>query len=251
MVHDRYQQLGGEDISVASEVEMLRPGQVQLAEYYDDNRRIDRISRLSLALGTLWSRQSYRRLAALIERERPDVVHLHNLFPLISPSAYYACAAEGVPVVQTLRSYRTLCLSATLSRDGRPCEQCLGLKVPWPEVAHACYRQSRGASAVTGAMLVLYNLLGTWRRLVEVHIALTEFARQKFIEVGFAPGRLVVKPDSVYPDPGAGDHHGGFDLFFGRLSQEKGLHTLMAAWDRLGGRFPLRIVGDGPLMPQV
>ena len=127
----------------------------------------------------------------------------------------------------------------------------MGKTIPWPGVVHACYRGSRAASAVVAAMLVVHRLLGTWTQKVDMYIALTEFARQKFIEGGLPADKVAVKPNFVHPDPGLGEGRGGFALFVGRLSQEKGFDTLLAAWERLQGRVPLKIVGDGPLASEV
>ena len=182
---------------------------------------------------------------------RPDVVHFHNTFPLISPSGYYAARAEGVPVVQTIHNYRLICPSATLFRDGRPCVDCVGRRVPWPAVKHACYRDSRPASLVVAGMLSTHRLLQTWNRLVHVYIALSEFARQQLISGGLRGDRIVIKPNFINPDPGVGSHDGDFALFIGRLTIEKGLPTLLSAWERLDGAFPLKIVGDGPLADEV
>jgi len=187
------------------------------------------------------------QLRRLFAEQRPNVAHFHNTFPLISPSAYYAARDEGVAVVQTLHNYRLLCPSSVLFRDGHICEDCLGRAIPWPGVVHACYRGSLPASAVSAATLVLHRALGTWTHLVDVYVALTEFARQKFIEGGLPAEKLVVKPNFLADDPGVGMHEGGFALFVGRLAPEKGIVTLLQAWASIGTAYPLKIVGSGPL----
>jgi glycosyltransferase involved in cell wall biosynthesis len=154
-------------------------------------------------------------------------------------------------VIQTLHNYRLLCPSAIFFRDGHACENCLGKLIPWPGVLHRCYRDSRAATGAVAAMLVVHRLLRTWERTVDIFIALTEFARQKFIQGGLPADRVVVKPNFVYPDPGPGAHDGGYALFAGRLSPEKGVRTLLAAWERLGPGIPLKIAGDGPLAREV
>jgi len=158
-------------------------------------------------------------------------------------------------VVQTLHNYRLLCPAAIFQRDGRVCEDCLG-HVPWRGVLHACYRDSRAATAAVALMLSVHRWLGTWSKMVDCYIALTEFARAKFIEGGLPAEKIVVKPNFVHPDPMAVNHQSsianhkspqGSALFVGRLSPEKGVRTLLAVWRRLGNRIPLRVVGDGPL----
>jgi glycosyltransferase involved in cell wall biosynthesis len=154
-------------------------------------------------------------------------------------------------VIQTLHNYRLLCPVALFFRDGRVCEDCMGKAVPWPGVVHGCYRGSRAASGVIATMLTVHRALRTWTEMVDVYVALTEFARDKFIEGGLPAGKIVVKPNFVAPDPGQGPGGGGYALFVGRLAPEKGTGTMLAAWDRLGTRIPLKIVGDGPLRDRV
>src|SRR5204863_974672 len=140
------------------------------------------MSRWDAAARTVWSRPAYRELRDLIRAHRPAVAHFHNTFPLISPAAYYAARAGGVPVVQTLHNFRLLCPNALFFRAGRVCEDCLGKSVPWPGVVHKCYRESHSASAGVAVMTATHRAIGTWRRAVDVYIALTAFSRQKFID---------------------------------------------------------------------
>jgi len=247
VVHNRYQHTGGEDAAVAAESALLEARGHPVVRYTLDNRSIPDTGRVALARNTLWNDAAYRDLRRLFRDEAPRVAHFHNTFPLVSPAAYYAARDEGVPVVQTLHNFRLLCPNALLFRDGRVCEDCLGRPVPWPGVVHACYRGSRPATAAAAAMLGLHHALGTWRRTVHVYVTLTEFARLKFIEGGIPAERIVVKPNFLCADPGVGEHAGDFALFVGRLSAEKGVGTLLDAWRRLGGGYPLRIVGSGPL----
>ncbi len=251
LVHNRYQQPGGEDAVFAAEAALLRRHGHEVVEYTEDNRRVAELSPMALAATTLWSRRARAHLARLLRQQRFDVAHFHNTFPLISPAAYYTVRAAGVPVVQTLHNYRLLCPNALFFRAGRVCEDCLGRALPWPGVLHRCYRGDRRASAVTAAMLALHRLLRTWTRQVDLYIALSEFARARFIQGGLPADRVIVKPNFIHPDPGPGEHAGRFALFVGRLSPEKGLDTLLAAWARPGARLPLVVVGDGPLAPQV
>ncbi len=176
-----------------------------------------------------------------------ELCHFHNTFPLISPSAYYASQQLHVPVVQTLHNYRLICPGSLLMRDGRICEDCVGRKIVWPGAIHKCYRNSYSASTVSATAFSLHNLLGTWGKRVDRYIALTEFARRKFIQGGLPAEKVVVKGNFIDPDPGAGSGERGHALFVGRLSPEKGVTTLLDAWNRPGVRVPLRIAGGGPL----
>ena len=249
-IHNYYQQAGGEDVVFKGEVSLLRQHGHEVVEYCQDNMQIHRLSRLPLACHTIWSQPVYRALQRLLCDVKPDVAHFHNIFPLISPAAYYASRKAGVPVVQTLHNYRLLCPAATFLRNGQLCEACLGKTSPWPAVLHACYRSSYAQSAVTAGMLTVHRWLQTWRDQVDIYIALTELARSKFIEGGLAAEKIVVKPNFVYPDPGRRAGSGGYALYVGRLSAEKGVMTLLQAWQQLPG-IPLKAVGDGPLMSSV
>ncbi|WP_047866009.1 glycosyltransferase family 4 protein [Rubrobacter aplysinae] len=246
-VHNEYQQAGGEDLVFEEEADLLEARGHQVMRYRTTNDRVEELGYAALTKETLWSSASYRELRDVMRTERPGVVHLHNTFPLISPSAYYAAASEGVPVVQTLHNYRLLCPNGLFYRDGAPCEDCLGKVVPWPGVLHACYRNSRAATGLVAAMLSAHRALGTYSSKVDAYVALTEFSRQKMVQGGLPPERLHVKPNFVYSDPGPGNGEGGYALFVGRLSKDKGIRTLLAAWQRLDKGVPLKIVGDGPL----
>jgi len=250
LAHNRYRYAGGEDEVVSQEAALLAERGHAVTCLTADNREISRGSitgDLRLALSTVWSTQAKDQVRDLVIANRPDIAHFHNTFPRISPAAYVACHEAGVPVVQTLHNYRLLCANALFFRDGQTCEACLGRSLPWPGVWHACYRDSRAASGVVAAMLTTHRLLGTWSHAVDVYIALTEFAKRKFVEGGLPPDRIIVKPNFVHPDPAIGDHRGGFALYVGRLSAEKGLPTLIEAWRLLRAPIGLKIVGDGPL----
>src|SRR5918992_1621093 len=250
-VHNRYQRPGGEDQVFVDETALLETRNHRVLRFEVHNDQVKHMNRLTLAKDTIWNTSAYRELGALIRRERPDVVHFHNTLPLVSPAGYYAARAEGVPVIQTLHNYRLLCPVALFFRDGRVCEDCMGKAVPWPGVFHGCYRGSRAASGVIATMLSVHRAFRTWTEMVDLYIALTEFARNKFIEGGLPAEKIVVKPNFVAPDPGRGQGGGGYALFVGRLAPEKGTGTMLAAWDRLGTRIPLKIVGEGPLKDQV
>lgn len=250
-VHNRYQQPGGEDQVFLAETALLESYGHRVVCYTTHNDRVAGMNRLTLASNTLWNSSAYRELRALIRQERPQVAHFHNTFPLVSPAGYYAARAEEVPVVQTLHNYRLLCPNALFFRDGGVCEDCLGKAVPWPGIVHKCYRGSRMASGVVATMLTAHRVLRTWTEMVDVYVALTEFARRKFVEGGLPAESTVVKPNFVYPDPGPGEGRGGYALFVGRLSPEKGVGTLLDAYRRLDERSPLKVVGGGPLTESV
>ena len=247
VAHNRYQQPGGEDTVYAAEAALLEERGHVVVRYEADSDDVAAMGRGELALATLWNARSYRDVRALIRRTRPDVLHAHNTFPLISPAVYYAARAEDVPVVQTLHNYRLVCPSAVLFRAGAVCEACVGRAVALPGVAHACYRRSRVQSLAVASMLAIHRAARTWSDAVGVYVALTEGAREVFVRGGLPADRVVVKPNFVHPDPGVGAHGGGFALFVGRVAEEKGVGVLLEAWRRLGADVPLKVVGDGPL----
>lgn len=246
-VHNYYKIRGGEDESCKSEKSLLRERGHLVDEYEKDNISIPSYRSLQLAAQTIWSQESYRAVRKKLQQHSYDVIHVQNSFPLISPSVYYAAQAEGVPVIQTIRNYRLLCPNALFFRQGNVCEDCLNKAIPLPGVIHGCYRNNRLASGITAGMISIHRLLKTWDRKVDKYIALTHFARNKLIQGGLPANKIIVKPNFVNPDPGVGSGKGEFALYVGRLSVEKGLDTLLSAWDKLHSPFPLRIVGDGPL----
>ena len=251
LIHNHYQQPGGEDKVFAAEATLLESHGHTVTRYTVHNDAIDDIGRFTLAKSTMWNSDQYRKMRTLFREARPDVVHVHNTLPLISPAVYYAAKAEGAAVVQTLHNYRMICPSGLLFRDDQPCERCVGKRVAWPGVVHACYRGDHAASSVVAAMLSAHWACGTYRRKVDRYIALTKFAKAKFVEGSVPSERVVVKPNFLPSDPGVGSGEGGYALFVGRLSQEKGLRVLLDAWRHVGARLPLRIVGDGPLADEV
>jgi len=247
LCHNFYQQRGGEDQVFADEGELLQSNGHQVVRYTRHNDDIDQQGRLRVVAQTIWNRRTQDNLSEIIERESPDVMHCANTFPLISPSAYYTARSHGVAVVQTLHNYRLLCPGATFLRGGKVCEKCVHTLVPWPAVVHACYRDDRAASAVVGGMLSIHRLMKTWTGTVDRYIALTEFSRDKFIEGGLPAEQIHVKPNFVSPEPEIGAGNGGYAVFVGRLSPEKGIETMLSAWSKLSETVPLKIVGDGPL----
>jgi glycosyltransferase involved in cell wall biosynthesis len=252
MLHNFYQQPGGEDESFAAEAEVLERHGHEVIRYTRHNDAIKDLNPVSVGLRTIWNQDSYRELQSLIRIHRPDLVHAQNVFPLISPAAYHVAAGAGIPVVQSVRNYRMFCLNAQFFRDGQPCEDCLGRTLPVPGIRHACYRGSRVQSSGVAAMQVVHRALGTWRRHVSLFIALSEFTRRKCIESGLPEAKVVTKPNFLKDDPGAGPGDGGYALYIGRLSPEKGIGTMLNAWQRLGETAPpLKVVGDGPLAGQV
>ena len=251
MVHNYYQQPGGEESIFETEIGLLESNGHIVDRYTVHNDQIEGEHPLTLAADTLWNHKIYRDLRQLIRQNPPQIVHFQNTFPLISPAAYYAAKAEGIPVVQTLHNYRLICPNALFFREGKVCVDCLGKPIPLPGVIHGCYRNSRVATAGVAAMLSLHSLLKTWSTAVDAFIVYSQFALNKFIEGGLPPEKLLFKTNSLSPVPEVGLGQGGYAIFVGRLSVEKGLGVMLKAWEQLHGRIPLKIVGDGPMLPLV
>src|SRR2546429_1099631 len=243
LVHNTYQQPGGEDAAFRNEYNLLTKAGHEVVRYVRRNHDVSHyvsVRQLALAKRTIWASDTREEFRQLLLRERPEIVHVHNTFLMVSPSVYWACRDANVPVIQTLHNYRLICPGGTLFRDGRVCEECVEHGV-WQSVRYGCYRKSRTYSAIVAAMLTTHRLLGTWSRMIDYYLALTDFARRKFIAGGLPADKILVKPNFVYPDPGDGNGERSYALFVGRLSPEKGLPTLLAAWARLGIFMPLHI----------
>lgn len=243
LAHNRYQQAGGEDAVLAEEHALLQRNGVEVELYEQDNDRIESMAPMQVAVDTIWSQRTVREIGAHIQRFRPDVIHVHNTFPLISPSLYFAAARHGVPVVQTLHNFRLFCAQAMFMRNGAVCEDCIG-RLPWRGVMRRCYRESSAQSAVVVSMQGIHRWLGTYRNKVTRYIALNKFCRDKFIEAGLPADRIVIKPNFIdLPPPPFTERSGG--LFVGRLSPEKGIATLAQAL-RIYPDAYLDIIGHGP-----
>lgn len=256
MVHNRYLERGGEDGVFEAECRLLEAAGLRVLPYERDNREVATMSRLAVAARTIWNRSAARDVDELVRRNQVDVVHFHNTFPLISPASHYAAKRAGAAVVQTLHNFRLLCPAGVLMRDGRPCELCLDRTVKWPAVVHRCYRDDAAASTVVSGMLAVHGALRTWHSQVDAFIALSRFARDRFVAGGLPADRihinggLVAAPvHDVTPAP---DRGGSAEfLFVGRLAAEKGVVRLLDAWQLLPESFRLRIIGAGPLEDRV
>lgn len=243
VVHNAYQLRGGEDVVCEAEIDLLRDRGHEVEVLCRHNDELRTASKVVVAAETVWSSRSSAAFEQATNRFMPDVVHVHNTFPMISPSVFWAAARRGVPVVQTLHNFRLLCPQAMFLREGRVCEQCIR-RFPWPAVAHRCYRGSIAQTSVLAAMLGVHRTLGTYQEKITRYIALSEFSRRKFIEGGLPASKVVVKPNfvDVLPPPSA--ERNGI-LFVGRLTQEKGIEVLASAATRLAG-IDMRVAGDGP-----
>jgi glycosyltransferase involved in cell wall biosynthesis len=249
MLHNRYRtgQPSGENTVVAQTVDLLRNSGHEIDLYArnsDDIAAMSRKDRALLPFRSVWSFSAERDLTLLLQAQRPDVVHIHNTFPLFSASVLRAADRLDLPVVATLHNFRLLCANAVLQRDGRPCESCVG-KLPLAAVRHSCYRESRVQTLPLATSIGVHNTLHTWQRYVTTLVVPSEFVRDRYVAAGYDPDLFVVKPHAV---PHSGEVRRGAGeavVFLGRLVEDKGFADLMPAWDSSLGK--LVIVGDGPL----
>lgn len=247
IVHNRYNSTltSGEDIAVDAEVALLeRHGHI--VERFE--RHNDTISgvlgRLGAALSAVHNPNAVDDLTDRLRSFRPDVVHLHSVMPLISPSAIAAADQFGCGIVATLHNYRQICMGGMLVRDAKPCTKCVGSS-QLPALRYGCYRDSRAATLPLVVSHGLHDRKGTWQR-VHRFICPSEPVRQHHIDAGFTPDRLVVKPHFVDPMPAPARNADGPAIYVGRLDVSKGVRHLINAWRSLPEQ-AIQLLGDGPL----
>jgi glycosyltransferase involved in cell wall biosynthesis len=203
------------------------------------------------ASSAIWNPFVNSSLSSKINEFKPDIIHVHNTFPSISPGIFHAIDNK-IPVVLTLHNYRLFCPAAIPFRQGRVCTDCLNRRSVIPSIKHGCYRDSRIATLPVAASVAAHRALGTWNDKVDAFIVLSEFQRELMVSGGLNESKIYVKPNFC-PGPDGGtvvpvQERSPQVVFVGRLSKEKGVHTLVHAWHLWGADAPLlRIIGDGPL----
>ena len=249
-IHNKYRPAwGGEDTVVQLEADLLRRHghEVDCLSVWTGELNGAGVARLlAAALGTTWSFRGYSAVKKAIRRHSPDILHVHNTFPLLSPSIFWAAAHEGVPVVQTLHNFRLTCANALLLRKGEPCQKCVG-HFPWPALRHRCYRQSFWQTVAVASTNVVHRWLSTFQTKVHAYIALTEFSREILVRSGLPHDRIFVKPNFNL-DPGAPvNSRRPRIVFAGEITRPKGVHLLLEAWSSLApAGYQLMMLGDGP-----
>ncbi len=257
VLHNAYREPGGEDGVVAAEVRLLCEAGHAVELLQEDSKRIHGLVKIRAAFSASYSVDAKARVAAAIRSFAPDVMHCHNLFPLFSTSVYDAAREAGVPVVQTLHNFRMKCANGLLMREGQICERCVGKTFPHSCVRLRCYQGSAIGSAAAAASITLNHLRQTYQQKVDIFVALSAFCRSKFLEFGLPADKVLIKPNFLDPSletavcveegrQAAAAAEREHFLFAGRVSPEKGLSTLLAAWKLLPEPRPLlKIVGDG------
>ncbi len=251
LCHNHYRQPGGEDCVVRDEENLLRSNGHEVIRFTRDSNSIKGRGGIKTAIGSIWNSRTARELRELVKVERANIVHFHNTVPMISPAAYWAARSAGAAVVQSIHNYRQICPKGTFVREGKVCEDCQGKAFAWPAIKNKCYRESRLGSATLATGAFVHRMMGTYRRKVDRYIAMTQFAKLRSVAGGLPEHLIDVKPNFVIPDPGLSNSYSQHAIFVGRLSEEKGVDTLLEAWRQLGDEIPLKIIGDGPMSQQV
>jgi glycosyltransferase involved in cell wall biosynthesis len=252
LVHNTYQKSGGEDAVFQNEGDLLKQHGNTVIHETKDNEEINGVvQKVKTALNTIYSVRARKAFSHRLKRERPDIIHIHNFFPLFTPAIFYAAKALRIPTVFTLHNYRIICPTAVLMHQGKINERSIKSGPFWT-IPHKVYKDSIFGTFALASMILFHKVIGTWKNQVDCFVVLTEFAKNKFIEAGIPADKIKVKPNFI-PDPHnketAIDKKGGYAIYAGRLSTEKGVSTLLKSWESID--YPLKIVGDGPLMEEV
>ena len=250
-VHNQYQhKTGGEFLAAEMDKQLLESKGHQVLRYIRDNDEINLFglfSKITLPFNAIWSSKSYREIESIIEHERPDIVNVHNFFPLISPSIFYAANKFNIPTIWTLHNYRLICAEGEFLRSKKVCEECL-TKSHWRASLHACYRKSHLAPICIILMNWIHRCLGTWHSKIDYYFVLTEFGRNIFLKSGLSPERLIIRPNIIYPAPTERKESEieEFALFLGQISEKKGVELLVDVWRLIN--YKLIMAGAGPLL---
>ncbi len=254
LVHNYYQISGGEDSVYKNEKELLlRNGHevVEFTRHNDEIKSYSGLQKAAMLYRTTHNRAIIKDFQNFLRLEAPDIIHCHNTFPLISPAVLSVGKACNIPLIQTLHNFRFFCPNGLFYRDGGVCEDCFKKKIPFAAVKNACYRDSKIQSLAVAGMLAFHQWQETWKKDIDRFIAISAFVRSKFLQAGYPAEKFVVKPNFVVSDPGKRGRNGDYYIYVGRLSKEKGIETLLKAWQRMPEDIKLKIIGDGPLSNMV
>jgi len=247
-IHNRYKQHGGEDIIVDLETSLLTEKGHDVKKVIFDNTSIDGFfSKAAAALRSVYNFTSARTVAKAIADFKPDVIHVHNLFFVASPSVLSIAHKHKIPVVFTLNNYRLLCCNSILMRNNEICELCINKKFPISGIRYKCYRNSAIESALVTAITGIHKLLNTWNNTITTYIALNEFSRSKFLNSSLhITDQKIITNQNFVRDPGEGNgQREEFFLFAGRIVKEKGVHILAQAFAAMPDN-KIIIIGEGP-----
>ena len=252
LIHNKYQQKGGEDSVFENELSLLQKyGHMVDKLIFDNNQIKSAKDKLKVGLYGIYNPESAKILENKINSFKPDIIHVHNFFPIASPSIFFTAKKFNIPVVMTLHNYRLICPNALLFRDGNICEECIDKFFPYPGIIHKCYRNSLMQTLSLSLITSIHRYIKTWHSKVNKFITLTNFQKNKFLSssINIPEKKFIVKPN-FSEDFGEGyQNRENYFLYVGRLSQEKGITTMLKAFE--GTDFNLTIVGDGNLKNEV
>lgn len=252
IVHNYYRIPGGEDIVVANEKKLLEENGHKVVLYSRNNDEVKEAKlgqKLKLALMALFNCRTYRDVCKIIERDKIDVIQVHNTVALISPAVYLAGINRGIPVVQTVHNFRLICPNGVCYIKGHVCERCIehGLKA---SLLHNCYRNSKLQTFVCALSIKIQRMLQTYRALY--YICLTDFNKSKLLTVKqILEDNIYIKPNFTTMDnleiiPY--EDRKKQVVYAGRVEHIKGIEVLLQAWMKLGEKAPrLIICGSGEL----
>jgi glycosyltransferase involved in cell wall biosynthesis len=246
-IHNQYLNKGGEDVVLEREHDLLKSAGHTVLQYFVSNKEVTGLTgKVKTALLMPFSKEQKNKLLAFLKKEQPEVVHVHNFLPVLTPAVFYACHELQIPVVLTLHNFRLLCINGLLYRDGKICEKCISKKLPFPGIQHGCYQSSSIKSIFPAITNGIHNYKGTWNSKVDKFIFLTEFSKSVFDRsaLNLPKGKTTIKPNFV-EDRGYELEKDDYYLFVGRLSEEKGLPVLLETFKANGKK--LIIAGEGPL----
>ncbi len=259
IVHNRYRTAApsGENRVVDTESAALATLGHEVTRYERGSDEIEGWSparKAALPGRVVWSGQTYRELASRLRTERPDLVHVHNTFPLLSSAVLYVCHGAGVPVVATVHNYKLECASGDFFRGGAVCHDCAGT-LPGRAVIRGCYRESRAATVPVALAMSAHRR--AWRSMVSAYIFLSAAQRDLLAGLRLDHNRIFIRYNLV-PSPGLAEPppREAMVVYAGRLDEAKGIPILMAGWDyylatHSEPALSLVIAGAGPLDRQV
>ena len=221
--------------------------------YSDEIRQAGIKGKIKGGVVTPWNFTSFHDVKKIAKSNSLDIVHVHNTFPLISPSIIHALK-NSTPVVLTLHNYRLFCAAGIPMRAGEVCTKCIEDKSALPGLVHKCYRGQRLATLPLTINILMHRRLKTWTELVDGFIVFTEFQKSLVENAGVPGDKIYIKPNYYpgYPMVRSWEARENTIIYAGRLSEEKGAKDLISAWRIWGQSAPeLKIYGDGELIEEL
>ncbi len=246
LIHNTYQQKGGEDSVFENEYKLLNEKNIVEKLLFNNNDIKSPLDKLKVGFNSIYNKNSAKIVKEKIEEFNPDIIHVHNFFPVASPSIFYSANQFNIPIVMTLHNYRLICPNALLFHNNKICEKCINKSFAINGVLNGCYRESKVQTFALAFMSYIHKKRKTWNNRVDKYIALTNFAKDKILNssLNLDKNQIIVKPNFV-EDNGFDYDKEEYFLFIGRLSIEKGIELLLRSFENSNKK--LLIIGGGPL----